>query len=172
MNVILRPWRPEDAADIAPLANNKAVADNLRDIFPYPYTLQNAQDFVAMCMKEDGNGQLLRTIEVDGHAVGSIAVSMGTDVYRKSAELGYWLGEPYWRKGIMSCAVRKICTEAFKTLDIVRIHAEPYAYNRGSRGVLEKAGFQLEGIMKNSVFKNGKIFDSCIYALLKEEMQK
>ena len=169
MDCLLGPWRREDAADIAPLANNRAVADNLRDIFPYPYTLQNAQDFVAMCMQADETACLFRTIEVDGHAVGSITVSLGTDVYRKSAELGYWLGEPYWRKGIMSRAVRQICRQAFETFDIVRIYAEPYAYNKGSRGVLEKAGFRLEGVMRDSVYKNGKVIDSCLYALLKGE---
>lgn len=172
MDFTLRPWRPEDAADIAPLANNKAVADNLRDIFPYPYTLRDAQDYVAMCMREDGHGQLLRAIVVDGHAVGSIGIFRGTDVYRKSGELGYWLGQPYWRRGIMSRAVKELCEGAFDTLDIVRIHAGAYAYNLGSRGVLEKAGFTLEGTLQNSVYKNGQLFDSCIYALLKEEMER
>ena len=101
--------------------------------------------------------------------VGSVGIFVQGDVARKSAELGYWLGEPFWGKGVMSAAVRQICAEAFEKFDIVRIYAEPFAHNAASRKVLQKAGFTLEGIMKDSVCKNGEIFDSCMYALLKKE---
>lgn len=106
-------------------------------------------------------------IVVDGHAVGSIGIFCGSDVYEKSGELGYWLAEEYWGQGIMTEAVKRICREAFEKFDIVRIYAEPYAYNIGSRSVLEKAGFSLEGTMKRAVCKWEKIYDCCIYALLK-----
>lgn len=99
---------------------------------------------------------------------GSIGVFVQTDVYEKSAELGYWLSEEYWRQGIMTAAVRQICREAFARFDLLRIYAEPFAHNRGSRRVLEKAGFTCEGTMRNGVFKNGQVHSYCMYALLRE----
>ena len=168
MNFTLRPWRLSDAAELVPYADDPLVARNLRDVFPNPYTLADAEGFVGACVEQEGRGQLCRCIEVDGRAAGSIGLFLGTDVYRKSAELGYWLGRPFWRRGIMSAAVLQMCREGFETWDVVRIYAEPYASNAGSRGVLEKAGFTLEGIKRRSVFKNGELLDSCIYAKLRE----
>ena len=167
MEISLRPWRAEDAKEIWCYANNRKVAENLRDVFPFPYEQRDATDFIGHCIKSEGKGQICRAICVDEKPVGSISISLGQDVYRRSAELGYWLAEPFWGKGIMSQAVTQICQEAFERFDIVRIYAEPYAYNKGSRRVLEKAGFVLEGILKQSVYKNGQMHDSCIYALLK-----
>ena len=167
MKISLRPWRPEDAKEIWEYANNRKVAENLRDVFPFPYAEQDAVDFIKICIKGEGKGQLCRAICADDRPVGSIAVFLGQDVYRRSAELGYWLAEPFWGKVIMSQAVAQICREAFERFDIVRIYAEPYAYNQGSRRVLEKAGFALEGILRQSVYKNGQMHDSCIYALVK-----
>ncbi len=168
MDFILRKWKLCDAEDVALFANNKKIADNLRDAFPNPYTLKNAQEFINACLCADESEKIFRAIEIDGKAAGSIGVFKGGDIYRKSAELGYWLAEPYWGKGIMSAAVVRICAEAFEKLDIVRIFAEPFAVNAASRKVLEKAGFVLEGVMKNAAIKNGEIIDYCMYALLKE----
>lgn len=169
MSFTLRPWRLEDAAGIVPHADDPAVAGNLRDVFPCPYTLADAESYVRSCVDREGKGQLCRAIVVEGKAAGSIGVFQGSDVYRQSAELGYWLGRAYWRQGIMTAAVKLLCQEAFQTLTIVRIYAEPFAGNAGSRGVLEKAGFTLEGILRKSVYKNGVLMDSCIYAKLREE---
>lgn len=168
--VTLRPWRETDAEDVARYANDARVAANLRDVFPHPYTRADAESFIGMCMRSTGEGELYRAIVVDGRAAGGISVCTGSDVYRRSAELGYWLGAPFWGRGIMTAAVGQICREAFQRLDIVRIHAEPYARNGASRRVLEKAGFTLEGTLRQSVCKNGEMLDSCIYALLKEEL--
>jgi ribosomal-protein-alanine N-acetyltransferase len=170
MNFELRKWRPEDAASIARHADNEKIARNLRDAFPHPYTLQDAQFFVERCAASDETRQLNRAIAVNGEAVGSIGLTLGSDVYRRSAELGYWLAEAFWGKGIMTEAVRRLCAEAFARFDIVRIFAEPYTYNTGSRRVLEKAGFTLEGIMRNGVTKRGKVLDYCMYALLRPEL--
>ena len=167
--VALRPWRLPDAADVARYADNRKIAANLRDVFPWPYNRQDAVDFVESCVRNEGRGQLCRAIEVDGAAVGSIGLFLGKDVYRRSAEIGYWLAEPFWGRGIMTAAVTAMCREGFAAWDIVRIHAEPYARNLASRRVLEKAGFTLEGTLRRSVFKNGEMLDSCIYALLREE---
>lgn len=163
----LRVWRREDAADIAAFANNEKIARNLRDVFPNPYTLEDAEAYISGCIASDGNGQLCRAIEIDGRAAGSVGVFVGADVYRKSAELGYWLAEEYWGGGVMTRAVAQICKEAFERFDIVRIYAEPFACNSGSRRVLEKTGFTLEGVMKQGVFKNGQMLDYCMYALMK-----
>lgn len=167
MDVILRKWCREDAADVAKYANNERIAQYLRDIFPHPYTLEDAQTFIETCLAEN-ECCLFQAVEVDGRAVGSIALSRGSDVYRKNAELGYWLAEEYWGQGIMTEAVRQICWEGFQVWDIQRIYAEPFAHNAGSRRVLEKAGFVLEGLQRQSVFKRGVVCDGCMYALLRE----
>ena len=163
----LRPFVAEDAPSIYEHANDAEVAQNLRDVFPMPYTYQDAVAYIASCAGAGEERQLCRAIVADGKAVGSIGLFLQGDVYRKSAELGYWLGRPYWGQGIMSRAVMLLCQEGFERYDICRIFAEPYATNLGSRRVLEKAGFVLEGVMRKSVIKNGVILDSCLYALVK-----
>lgn len=167
MDYELRKWREEDVPSIALYANNKKIADNLRNVFPFPYTLDDAKEYVTMCIGGNKAWQCVRAIVVNGEAVGSIGLFLKDDVYCKSAELGYWLGEPFWGHGIMSDAISGLCGLAFSQYDIVRIFAEPYAYNIGSRRALEKAGFQLEALLKKSVYKNGTFFDSCIYSLVR-----
>lgn len=166
MEFVLRKWRASDADSIVKYANNKKIADNLRDGFPHPYVLADAQNYIRS-MSPDSDARICLAIEAGGEAVGSIGVFLKEDVYRKSAEIGYWLGEPFWGHGIMTEAIRQMCGMAFERLDIVRIYAEPFAYNAGSRRALEKAGFILEGVLRKSICKNGQIHDSCIYALVK-----
>lgn len=170
MDFILRRWKTIDASSIVAAANNPNIAKNLRNAFPHPYTFADALCFVNECIENEGKGQMTRAIEVEGKAVGSIGVFLMKDVYEKSGELGYWLAEDYWRQGITSRAVRMICKEAFARYDIIRIFAEPFADNAGSRAVLEKAGFTCEGIMRNGVYKNGEVHSYCMYALLREEL--
>lgn len=165
---ILREWQPEDYHSVAVVANNKKIADNLRNAFPYPYTEEDAKWYVNDCIAKGDRRQLTYAIVVENKAVGSIGVFVQDDVYEKSAELGYWLAEDYWRMGIMSRAVQMICDEAFCKFDINRIYAEPFEHNMGSRGVLEKAGFICEGTMKNGVYKNNRVFSYCMYALLRQ----
>lgn len=169
MNFTLRPWREEDAASLAQAANDPAVAANLRDSFPCPYTLADAQWFIGDCIARHGQGRLVYAIAVGGRPVGCISVQVQSDVYRKSAELGYWLAQPYWGQGLMTRAVHQICQEAFGRFDIVRIYAEPFAHNQASRRVLEKTGFVLEGVMRDGVVKNDRIFSYCVYSLLRRE---
>jgi len=168
MDFILREWEIEDAVYIAKYANNKKIADNLRDAFPYPYTLSNAKQYINFCINADRKKNILRAISIDGIAVGSIGVFGKDDVYRKSAELGYWLAEDFWNKGIITRAIKQITDIAFNELDIVRIFAEPYFNNIGSRRVLEKSGFELEGTLRKSVYKNNIYLDSCIYSIIKK----
>ena len=156
----LRAWKTEDAASLAAAANKPAIAGWLRNTFPNPYTQKDAVWFISDCISNAGKNQIACAIEADGKAVGGISVFVKDDVYEKSAELGYWLSEAYWRRGIMSEAVWIICKEAFEKFDIVRIFAEPF----------EKGGFTLEGTMRNGVYKNGKIHSYCMYSLLREEL--
>lgn len=169
MNFTLRPFEPGDVDSIAEHANNEKIAANLRNAFPHPYLKADAKAFIESCLQGEGKRQMIRAICIDGKAVGSIGIFLKDDVYVKSAELGYWLGEAFWNRGIVTRAIDEICGQAFARYDIVRIFAEPYSTNTGSRRVLEKAGFSLEGIMRKSVFKNEKLQDSCLYALIKEE---
>lgn len=163
----LRKWDKDYADDLALHANNINIASNLRDAFPFPYTKKDAKDFISHCIANEGKGQICRAIIVNGEAVGSIGVHLGKDVYRKSAEIGYWLSETYWDMGIMTEAVKDMCEIAFRKFDIVRIFAEPFYHNTPSRRVLDNAGFSLEGIMINGAYKNGDIIDYCMYAKIR-----
>jgi len=165
----LRPWKTEDSESVAKEANNEKVAANLRNAFPHPYTLEDAKWYVNSCIEHEGKGQLTRAIEVDGKVVGSIGIFVKDDVYEKSAEIGYWLSEDYWKQGITSRATKEICKEAFDKFDIIRIYAEPFSHNEGSKGVLLKAGFTYEGTMRSGVYKNGKVYSYGMYSLLREE---
>ena len=149
---LLRPWRLEDAGSLCVHANNSKVSENLRDVFPFPYTLLDAEYFIKNIASSTTN--LILAIEIDGEAVGSIGILPQTDVYQKSAELGYWLGEKYWRKGIASEAVATIVAYAFNIYDINRIYASVFERNTASMRVLEKCGFAREAILHKAVVKN------------------
>lgn len=168
MEVCIREWRIADAEILQKNANQKEIADNLTNGFPYPYTIEDACLFIDFCLKADKNKYLWLAIEVDGSAAGGIGLTFKEDVYCKRAELGYWLGKAYWGKGIMPKAVRMICDMGFAVYDIVRIYAEIFAYNTGSQRVLQKCGFNFEGRLKKSVYKNNALHDSLMFALIKE----
>ena len=168
---VLRPWRPEDAANLAAAANNPKIAENLRNVFPCPYALADAERFISGCIAQGEERQLTRAILIEGRAAGSIGVFVQDDVYERSAELGYWLAEEHWGRGVMTEAVRQLCREAFGRFGILRIFAEPFDSNLGSRRVLEKAGFTCEGTMRNGVFKNGRVLSYRVYSLLREELE-
>lgn len=168
MDFTLRPWRESDAPALAKYADNPEISRNLRDLFPNPYTLEDAECFIRVNMAQEET-QLCRAVVIHGEAAGCIGVFPGTDVYRKSGELGYWLATPYWRQGIVTKAAGQICREAFERFDLARISAYAYARNTASRRVLEKNGFRLEGIRRKAVYKDGVLIDDCVYALLREE---
>lgn len=160
----LRPFRSSDAPSFSKHANNRNVSKNLRDAFPFPYRLEDAHGFIEKFSAEQPRG-LVRCIEVEGEAVGGIGVHPLDDVYRRSAELGYWLGEPFWGRGIATAAVRAISEAAFvKDRELVRIQASVFGWNPSSARVLEKAGFAREGVLRQSVFKDGVLADSYLYA--------
>ncbi len=165
---ILRPWHDSDAKSLCHHANNKRVADQLRDLFPHPYTRTDAKKWIEL-VKSMNNPEKYFAIEVDGEAVGSIAITLKLDVYRMNAEIGYFLGEQYWGRGIITEALKAIVQYGFESFDIIRIYAEPYADNLASRRALEKAGFRHEATFRKNIIKNEEIKDSCIYAILKDD---
>ena len=166
----IRKWDLADAADLAAALSNRKVQDNLRDGLPYPYTEQDGVDFISAMLSADENKTFAFAITADGRVVGSIGVFRQGNIHRRTAELGYYIAEGYWGKGIMTEAVKQVCKYVFEKSDILRIYAEPFAYNTASCRVLEKAGFQYEGTLRNNAVKNGKVIDMKMYSLLKEEV--
>ncbi len=162
---ILRDWREEDAPSVARYADNRKIWRCLRDLFPHPYRLEHAQEFIRRAGA--AAPPTLFAIATQTEAIGSIGLSPGQDVHRYTAELGYWLAEPYWGKGIMTLAVRAMVEYAFGELALHRVHAEPFDNNPASAHVLEKAGFRLEGRMRASAYKDGRIVDQLLYAIVK-----
>lgn len=160
--VTLRNFRRTDKYRMAALANNEKVAINLRDAFPYPYSVADAQLFINTFIGQ--NPIQVFAIEYQGKYVGNIGLHRQDDVYSKSAELGYFIGEPYWNKGITTRAVKLICDYGFKELDVVRIYSGVFEFNHASQKVLEKCGFEREAVLKSAVCKKERIFDEIRYA--------
>ena len=169
MTCTIRPWRLEDKEALAATLNNKKIWDNLRNGVPYPYTVQDAEEFITAMLAADPNKTFAFAITVDEAVVGSISVFRGEDVHYRTAEMGYYIAEDWWGRGVCTQAVKQVCQYAFATTDILRIYAEPYAFNTASCRVLEKAGFQFEGVLRSNAEKNGKVQDMRMYALVREE---
>jgi [ribosomal protein S5]-alanine N-acetyltransferase len=161
-NCSVRSYRITDVESIAENANNRGISKNMRDGFPYPYSLENGRFFVEHSMGL--NPETNFAICVNDKAVGGIGFVLHSDIERISAEIGYWLGEPYWGKGIVSEALAAVTEYAIKTHDLRRVFAVPFAYNKASARVLEKAGYVLEGRMRNSSIKDGQVIDQFLYA--------
>lgn len=155
--VALRKIRIEDRERLVHLANNPNVAGNLRDDFPHPYTIEDADHFIHHA--QAANPTLRFCIEKNDVYVGNIGIHPQEDIYRKSAEIGYFIGEEYWGQGIASQAVKMIVAYGFEQLDYHRIQAGVFAYNIASKKVLESAGFFYEGAAVDAVFKNGEYYD-------------
>jgi len=172
MKCRIRKWELSDAKDLAAALSNKKVQDNLRDGLPYPYTEQDGKEFISAMLSADENETFAFAITVDNMVIGSIGIFRQGNIHRQTAELGYYIAEEYWGKGIMTEAVKQICEYVFAKSDIIRIYAEPFAYNIASCRVLEKVGFQYEGTLRSNAVKNGKVMDMKMYSLLKEEIRE
>ena len=166
----IRKWKLSDAKDLAIALSNRKVQDNLRDGLPYPYTEQDGKDYISDMLSANEDDTFAFAITSDNKVVGSIGVFRQGNIHRQTAELGYYVAEEYWGKGIMTEAVKQICECVFDKSDIIRIYAEPFAYNIASCRVLEKAGFQYEGTLRSNAVKNGKAIDMKMYSLLKTEI--
>ena len=159
---IVRDWRTDDKASLVRVANNRAVWRNLTHRFPHPYTEADADFWFAHLGKMTQRTHW--AIEVEGQIVGGIGVELGEGVHAKSGHFGYWLGEPYWGRGIMTAAVRGTSAYVFDNFDLVRLEAPVFEWNRASMRVLEKCGFVREGVLRRSVFKDGQLIDAVLYA--------
>lgn len=162
---LIRPFNTSDAPALALHANNPAIASNMNDGFPNPFTLNHAREFI-LRRTEEPVPQVL-AIVIDHGVAGAIGVFPQQLVNRKNAELGYWIAEKYWGKGIATLAVKAIIPYAFANFDIIRLFARPFPSNPASARVLEKAGFILEARIRNGLYKQGLIFDELIYSFLK-----
>ncbi len=169
MNCKIRKWKLSDAKDLASVISNKKIQDNLRDGLPYPYTEQDATDYISAMLSEDENETFAFAITTDNKAIGSIGAFRQKNIHKHTAEIGYYIAEEYWGKGLMTEAVKQICSYIFDKSNIVRIYAEPFSYNKASCRVLEKAGFLYEGTLRSNAIKNGKTIDMLMYSRLKTD---
>ena len=163
---VIRKWKIDDEDALVKHADNPKIASNLRDIFPSPYTNTDAKEFLSIVAAS--KPATIFAIATTAEAIGGIGLTIGKDVYRFTAELGYWLAETYWGKGIMTSAVTAITKIAFKQFRLNRVYAKPFISNTASVRVLEKAGFQLEGRLRASIIKNGQVLDQLIYSKVRE----
>jgi RimJ/RimL family protein N-acetyltransferase len=161
---LLRPWRAEDLESLVANASHADVSRGLRDRFPYPYTGDDGRAWLARAIDENDRSW---AVEIEGAAVGGVGLHLGRDVHRHSAELGYWLGRRYWGRGIMSAVLGAFVAPAMSAFRLHRMHATVYANNPASMRVLEKVGFEREGVQKSAVMKRGELLDLIVYAHLR-----
>ncbi|MFM2358785.1 MAG: hypothetical protein RLY16_778 [Bacteroidota bacterium] len=165
MAVLIRAWTEADLENLVANANNIKIWNNLRNYFPSPYTEEAGKNWFAQIIGAEPLANF--AIDVDGVAVGGIGLIFNSDVYYKSAEIGYWLGEAYWGQGIATEAVRQIAEYTFYYFDIIRLYAEVFETNKASMRVLEKNGFYLEGVRRKAVIKNEVLMDDYIWVKLR-----
>ena len=160
---IVRDWRRGDEPSLVRHANNRNIWINVRDRFPHPYTKRDAAQWMAYVRA--GPPDTNFAVVVDGEAGGSIGFVVQPDVHRLSAEIGYWLGEAYWGRGIMTEALRAVTAFAFEAHGLVRLYASVFEWNPASMRVLEKAGYVREGVLRRSAIKDGKVIDQVLYGV-------
>ncbi|GAA0716759.1 GNAT family protein [Dokdonella soli] len=164
---LLRAWRPDDLDSLVANASHADVSRGLRDRFPYPYTGDDGRAWLARAVDESDRAW---AIEIDGAAVGGVSLHPGSDVHRYSAELGYWLGRRYWGRGIMTAILGIFSETAMTAFRLHRLYATVYANNPASARVLEKAGFEREGVQKSAVVKRGELLDLVVYARTRTDL--
>lgn len=169
MDCKIRDWQIEDAGELSEVLNNLNVQKNLRDGIPYPYTPKDAAEYITAMLTSNKTCNFAFAITVNGKVVGSIGAFRQGNIHFRTAELGYYIAEPYWGKGIGTLSVKQICDSIFDETSILRIYAEPFAHNIASCRVLEKSGFTYEGTLRCNAVKNGNVLDMKMYSLLKEE---
>lgn len=167
MNLSIREWRIDDKYALALNLNNPKVLNNLRDGLPYPYTEQDAEKFIRAMLSADKNNTFAFAITLNGKVIGSIGAFRKDNIHCRTAEIGYYIGEPYWGNGYATSAIKQVCQYVFEHTDIIRIYAEPFSHNIASCRVLEKAGFQYEGILRSNAVKCGSVVDMKMYALIR-----
>lgn len=167
---VLRPWDLGDAPSLVRHADSYRVWRGVRDRFPHPYTRAEADDWIAFARRQEPQTQF--AIEVLGEAVGGIGLQLRSDIERCSAEVGYWLGESAWGRGVATVAVRAITRYGFEELGLTRVFAVPFTHNPASTRVLEKAGYVREGVMRRSAIKEGVVHDQVLYAITDQDLER
>ena len=162
----VRSFRPEDAAALAKYANNREVWRNVRDAFPHPYRMQDAEAWIRMAGRQFP--EVSFAIADADEVIGAIGLGLQTDVNYRAAEIGYWLGEPFWGRGIATAALLALTEYAFGHYDLIRLFAYVYEWNPASARVLEKAGYAFEGRLRKSATKDGQTVDQLLYAAVRE----
>lgn len=162
----IRSFCPDDAAALTKYANNRNVWINLSDRQPFPYRREDAEAWIQETMQREP--ETIFAIASATEAIGGIGLELQSDVYRRSAEVGYWLAEPFWGRGIATGVLQALTKYAFSEFDLMRIYAYVYEWNPASARVLEKAGFGYEGRLRKSVTKDGRTIDQLLYALVRE----
>ena len=165
-DILLRPYTLSDAAALALIANNAKIATNMRNLFPHPYSIDDALDFITNTI--NGTIKGVFAIIYKGNLVGSIGIHPQTDVYIKTAELGYYVGEKYWNKGVASKSIAMITKYGFESLHLTRIFAGVFENNKASMKVLKKNGYMLECIKRKAIFKNKQLLDEYYYAKIND----
>lgn len=163
---VVRSFRPDDASSLARHANNRRVWMNLRDQFPHPYSLSDAERFIGEAAGLEPQTHF--AIAVDGAAAGAVGLHLKKDIRRRSAEIGYWLGEELWGRGIATEAVRALTGHAFARFDLARLYAGVFEGNHASMRVLEKAGYTREARLRKAITKDGRTIDLLLYANVRE----
>jgi [ribosomal protein S5]-alanine N-acetyltransferase len=168
MDILFKEWSIKDAEKLALIGDNRNIFNNMSDGFPSPYTIEKAEKYIINVLKD--RNACTKAILSDDIIVGNISVVFMDDIYRENGRLAYFLDENYWGKGIMTSAISLFCEHIFSMYaDIQRIFADPFESNVGSRKVLEKCGFKLEGILRKNVIKNGIRQNSYLYSLIRDE---
>lgn len=171
MDCTIRKWQIDDQYDLAKILNNQKIMNHLRDGLPYPYTVEDAKEYISSMLQANQEKMFAFAISVNEHVIGSISITRLDNIHYCTGELGYYIGEDYWGKGYATSAVKQVCQYVFEHSDIIRIFAEPFAYNTASCRVLEKAGFIYEGTLHKNAIKNGQVQDMKMYALLRKELK-
>ena len=171
MDCTIRKWQIDDQYDLAKILDNQKMINHLRDGLPYPYTVEDAKEYISSMLQANQEKMFAFAISVDEHVIGSISVTRLDNIHYCTGELGYYISEDYWGKGYATSAVKQVCQYVFEHSDIIRIFAEPFAYNTASCRVLEKAGFIYEGTLHKNAIKNGQVQDMKMYALLRKELK-
>lgn len=164
----IRSWREADVSSLTVHANNRNIWRNLRDRFPHPYTRKDAEGWIAFASQSVPETNF--ALVVEEVAVGGIGLELQGDVFRRGAEVGYWLGEPYWGRGIATEALEAFSAWAFEQFDLVRLQALVFGWNGASARVLEKAGYAFEARLRMSIFKDEQFTDACLYARLRPSL--
>jgi len=168
MQLILRPYQPSDVESLVKHANNFNISKYLTNKFPFPYEKKDGEAFIRLALSHEP--LQIKAIVLDGEVIGSIGVHQLADIYSKSAEIGYWIAEHFWGKGIVPLAIKEMLKYGFETFDIERIFARTTHTNLASQQVLKKSGFIFEASLKDTIFKNGEYFDEFIFGFRKHQL--